>query len=124
MGDDLDRKVQLNLKKVREEGVIVSARIAIAAARGIVLTCDRFMLVEFGGHVELNRHWAYSLLHQMNFVQRKATTAKASMSSQTSIFVKREFLEDVVATVEIEEIPLPTASNPWTSQSTSLPKTF
>ena len=28
------------------------------------------------------------------------------MPSQTLIFVKREFLEDVVATVEMEEIPL------------------
>ena len=51
LGDDLDQKVQLYLKKVREGGGVVSARIAMAAARGIVLTCDRSMLVEFGGHV-------------------------------------------------------------------------
>ena len=34
-------ELQMYLKKVREGGVIVSARIAMAAARGIVLTCDR-----------------------------------------------------------------------------------
>ena len=54
LGDDLDWKVQLYLKKVREGRGVVSARIAMVAARGIVLTCDRSMLVEFGGHVELN----------------------------------------------------------------------
>ena len=102
MGDDLDWKVQLYLKKVREGGGVVSAQIAMAAARGIVLTCDRSMLVEFGGHVELNRHWAYSLLHQMNFVQRKVTTAKSKYAITDFDCVKREF---VVATVEMEEIP-------------------
>ena len=70
-------------EKVREGGGVVSARIAIAAARGIVLTCYRSLLVEFGGqvefgwHVELSKHWACSLLHRMKFVQRKITTAKS-----------------------------------------------
>ena len=63
------------------------------------------MLVEFGGHVELNRHWAYSLLHRMNFVQRKVTTAKSKYAITDFDCVKTEFLEDVVATVEMEEIP-------------------
>ena len=103
--DDLDRKVQLYLKKVREGGGVVSAWIAMAAARGIMLTCDRSMLTEFGGHVELNRPWAYSLLHRMNFVQRKVTTAKSKYAIADFDRVKTEFLEDLVATVEMEEIP-------------------
>ena len=37
LGEELDSKVQLYLKKVREGGGVVSARIAMAAARGIVL---------------------------------------------------------------------------------------
>ena len=77
----------------------------MAAARGIILTCDRSML-EFGGYVELNRHWAYSLLRRMNFVQRKVTTAKSKYAIADFNRLKTEFLEDVVATVEMEEIPL------------------
>ena len=73
----MDMKVQMYLKKVREGGGVVLTRIAMAAARGIVLTCDRSLLVKFGGHVELIKHWAYSLLHRMKFVQRKVTTAKS-----------------------------------------------
>ena len=61
--DNLDSKVQTYLKKVHEGGGVVSARIAMAAARGIVLTCDRSMLAKFGGHAHLSRHWAYSWLY-------------------------------------------------------------
>ena len=39
--------MQLYMKKVREGGGVLPARIVMAAARGIVLTCDRSMLVEF-----------------------------------------------------------------------------
>ena len=105
LGDDLDLKVQAYLKKVRKGGGVVSARIAMAAARGILLTCDRSMLAEFGGHVHLNRHWAYSLLHRMKFVQRKVTTAKSKHSIADFDKLKKQFLDDVVATVEMEEIP-------------------
>lgn len=42
----------------------------------------------------------------MNFFQRKATTTKSKYAIADVDCVKREFLEDVVATVEMEEIPL------------------
>ena len=74
---DLDQKVQLYLKKVRDAGGIVSAAIAVAAARSILVSCDRSKLAEFGGHIDLGRHWAYGLLDRMKFVRRKATTAKS-----------------------------------------------
>ena len=41
----LDKKVQMYLKKVRGGGGVISVRIAMAAARGIILTCDRSLLV-------------------------------------------------------------------------------
>ena len=56
LGEELDKKVQQYLLKVREGGGAVSAQIAIASARGILLHCDRSSLVEFGGHIQLNRH--------------------------------------------------------------------
>ena len=48
LGEELDAKVQMYLKKVREGGGVVSARIAVAAAKGILLTCDKSMLTEYG----------------------------------------------------------------------------
>ena len=82
LGEELDQKLQQYLLKVREGGGVVSARIAVASARGILLHSDCSSLVEFGGHVQLNRHWAYSLLLRMKFVKRKATTAKSKQSPE------------------------------------------
>ena len=75
LGAEVDSQTQLYLQKVRQQGGVVSSRIAMAAARGILMSTDKQRLVEFGRYV--NRHWAYSLLKWMKFVQRKATTAKS-----------------------------------------------
>jgi len=41
----------------------------------------------------------------MHFVQRKATTSKSKQSVEEFDLIRRAYLEDFVATVEIEEIP-------------------
>ncbi len=51
LGQDLDEKVQLYLRKVREGGGGISSMIVIAAAKGILLQCNRRMLVEYGGQL-------------------------------------------------------------------------
>ncbi len=104
LGEVLDKKVQQYLHRVRDGGGVVSARIAMAAARGILMAYNRSRLAEFGGDVEINRQWAYSLLQRMSFVKRKATTAKSKYSTANFAQVKKQFLADVVTTVEMEEI--------------------
>lgn len=104
LGEDLDKKVQLYLRNVRKGGGVVSSRIAMAAARGILISYDKYKLAEFGGPVLLNRHWAYSLLKRMKFVQRKATTAKSKYTGSDYLEVKKSFLNEVVTTVTMEEI--------------------
>ena len=105
IGEDLDQKVQLYLRKVREGGGAVSAWIATAAARGILRKCNRSMLAENGGPIQLNRHWAHSLLKRMKFVQRKATTSMSKHTMTNFKEQKRKFLSDIATTVEMEEIP-------------------
>ena len=80
----------------------MSSQIVIGAALGIVATLN---MKEFGGHIELNRHWALSLLHRMNFIQRKATTAKGKYSLENFAVKKAEFLDDLVTTVQMEDVP-------------------
>ena len=41
IGEELDKSVQAYLHKVRECGCVVTSRIAVAAARGIILHYDR-----------------------------------------------------------------------------------
>ena len=77
----------------------------LAAARGIVLQYDKTKLVEFGGHIELNRYWAHALLLGMKFVQRKATTAKSKEVIADFNELRKSFLAAVVATVSMEDIP-------------------
>ena len=55
--------------------------------------------------MELNSHWAYSLLRRMKFVKRKVTTSKNKHSCADLAQLKEQFLSDVVTTVEMEEIP-------------------
>ena len=77
----------------------------MAAARGILRKCNRSMLAENGGSIQLNRHWAHSLLKSMKFMQRKATTSMSKLTMTSFKERKREFLSDVATTVEMEEIP-------------------
>ena len=105
IGEDLDQKVQLYLRKVREGGGALSARTAMAAAQGILRKCNRSMLAENDGPIQLNKHWAHSLLKRIKFVQRKATTSMSKPTMTNFEEKKREFLSDVATTVEMEEIP-------------------
>jgi len=105
LGNDLDCLLQLYLKKIRSNGGPVTARIAMAAARGLLLAGNQHKLVENGGHINLNRHWAYSLFKRMNFVPRKPTTSKNKHTVKDFARVKKEFLQEVVTTVEMENIP-------------------
>ena len=105
LGERLDTMVQSYLRKVRNEGRAVTSHIACADARGIIVTIDKTRLQEFGGHINLNRHWAHSFLTHMGFVQRRATTAKSKYSLQNFTEKKTEFLTDLASTVEMKEIP-------------------
>ena len=77
----------------------------MAAAKGILLSCDRSELVDFGGHVQLNWHWTYSLLGYIKFIKRKVTIAKSKHSVSDLTGVKKAFPDEVVTMVEMEEIP-------------------
>ena len=105
LGDKLDKLLQMYIRKIRDGGGSVSTRIVVAAARGLLLSYDKIKLEEFGGSLRLNRHWAYSLLRRMKFVRRKATTSKSKYSDVNFSALKKSFLDNVVTTVLMEEIP-------------------
>ena len=105
LGERVDKQVQLYLKKIRDQGGIITASVVVAAARGILISCDHSKLVEFGGHIELNRHWAYRSLDRMKIVRRKATTSKSKHKPENFAKLKEAFLDDVLAVVSMEEVP-------------------
>ena len=80
LGEKVDRMLQVYLKKVQEAGGAVSSRIVIAAAKGLMMTVDQAKLAELGGYMSFSKSWAHSVLHQMGYVQQKATTSKSKMT--------------------------------------------
>ena len=103
--DSIDRKLQLYLKANRASGGPVTAGIAIAAARGLVLAENRNKLFEHDGHIKLDRSWAYSMFGRMGLVQRKPITSKSKVDWIDFATQKKAFLDDLLTTVEMEEIP-------------------
>ena len=93
-----------DLKAIRANEGQVTAGIAIAAARGLLLVENKSKLFEYGGHIKLNRLWAYALFNRMGMIQRKPTTSKSKMNMTDFAQRKKAFLNDLVAMVEIEEI--------------------
>ena len=73
-GDYIDKQLQLYVKKIRQQGGVVTASVVVAAAQVITMAYNHPQLAEFGGHVALTRTWVYYFLHRMKFIKRKATT--------------------------------------------------
>ena len=105
LGEELQRKIQLYLRAIRESGGAVNTAIGLGAARGIILKLNRTMLLENGGHVELTKTWARGLLGRMGYVKRKGTTSKSKNLVENFDDLKASFLEEVSTTVVMDEIP-------------------
>ena len=83
----------------------MTAGIAIAVTRGLLMAEHKNRLFENSGNIKLNRHWAYGFFKRMGYVQRKPTTAKRKFTVENFAAKKKGFLDDLVTTVEMEEIP-------------------
>ena len=97
-------QVRTYLTALRANGAVVNTAIAIGCAEGIVKSNDSNLLVSNGGHIVLSKHCAKHLLSRMGFVKRRAST-KAKISIQNFDEVKAQFLLDIKAGVEMDEIP-------------------
>ncbi|CAH1248589.1 POGZ [Branchiostoma lanceolatum] len=72
---DIDPVVQEFVRSTRKAGGPINRPVVMTGAKGIVLRRDRSLLTEYGGHIEITKTWANSLLVRMNFVRRNATKA-------------------------------------------------
>ena len=104
LGNELDEYVKTYLHFVREKGGVVNTAITIACAEGIIINHDSNLLTCNGGPISLTKDWGKYLLQRMGLVKRKATT-KAKVTVEHFENVKAQFLFDIKAIVEIEEVP-------------------
>lgn len=72
---DIDELVKDYIKQLRAAGGVTNTTIVMAAARGVILSRNRALLQEYGGHVTILKSWARSLLTRMNFVKLKGSSA-------------------------------------------------
>ena len=59
---ELEKDVQKYICVLHDAGAAISTSLTIAVAEGIMTAYDRTLLVQHGGHIELIRDWALSLL--------------------------------------------------------------
>ena len=69
LGENLDDKVKMFVKNLCASEGVVNTTIVFAAARGIVEAENRALLVENGGHLDISRDYAISLMRRMNLVK-------------------------------------------------------
>ena len=104
LGVDLDEAVQEYVRSLRMAGGVVNTLVVMAAAQGIIAARDISKLVSHGGHIEITKTWARSLLTRMGFVKRKCSTSGKIPLTQFER-VKEVFLADIAAEVVMKDIP-------------------
>ena len=103
LGEELDTEVKRYIRAVREGGGVINTAITMAAATAIVRKADRNLLAENGRSITITSNWAKSLLYRMNFVKRRGSST-AKMTVMNFEAVKEQFVLDVNAVVEMEDI--------------------
>ena len=104
LGEELDSLVQEFILNLRAASGVVNTTVVMGAAEGIISYGDASKLSSHGGHVNICKSWAQSLLRRMRFVKRKCSTSgKISMAQFDEC--KEIFLADVAAEVLINDIP-------------------
>ena len=70
LGKELDNDVQKYVKALRKAGTPINTAVILAAVEGIITAKDRTLLASNGGHIQLNKSWAKSIMERMNLVKR------------------------------------------------------
>ena len=103
--EEIDQKVMIMIKKMRESGAVINYSIITAVATGIVIANDRTLLKENGGRITLGIKWCESILKRLGYVKRKATTAKPLIAPDLIKEIGLTFYNDINEIVHAHAIP-------------------
>lgn len=92
LGDVLDKKVKRFVTTIRSSCEVVNTAIVKTAGRGVVLSVDRSLLRENGGHIDITSAWSL-FKSRMDFVKRKGTTSKKVLRVDNFDYEKTKFLQ-------------------------------
>ena len=112
--EEIDQKVMMMIKKMRESGAVISYSIITAVATGIIRANDRALLKENGVTITLGIKWCESISKRLGYVKRKATTARPLIAPGLIKEIGLTFYEIVHAhaipaemIINIDQTPLP-----------------
>ena len=104
LGVKLDNDLKTLIKAMRKAGTTINSAIVIGVGRGLLLKSKRELLDEYGGPIILTKEWAKSVLRRMGFTKRRANS-KSKVTVEDFIQLKIQFLLDIKACIEFEDIP-------------------
>ena len=104
LGEFLDNQVKEYIRSLREAGAVINSAIVMGVAEGIVKNDDSNKLMCNGGHISITKPWAKSVLNRLGYVKRRSSS-KAKVTVPEFEAYKSQFLYDVKAIMEMEEIP-------------------
>ena len=104
LGEELDKQVRAYVMSLQCNGAVVNTAIVMSCAEGIIKNHNSNLLASNGGHILLTKDWGKSILRRMGFVKCRAST-KAKVSIENFEEIKAQFLLDIKAIVEMEDIP-------------------
>ena len=61
ISEEIDQKVMIMIKKMRESGAVINYSIIMTVATGIIIANDRTLLKENGGTITLGIKWCESI---------------------------------------------------------------
>lgn len=93
-----------DIKAYRKAGTHVNVPVVLTAAERVIIAKNRSLLLKYGGHTELNRPWAVSILQWIGFVQRRGST-QTKVSDQQIIRTKYTYLSQISEMVKAHKIP-------------------
>lgn len=99
-----DGLVQRYVRELRKKGTPVNSAVVIGATRGIITHYDKTLLAENGGHVELTKDWAKSLMGRMGLTKRHATKGVKSLPTDFES-IKRSYIDRIDTIVKEDKIP-------------------
>ena len=106
LGRSLDEKLQEMIHSLRERQTAISSTVVAGLGQGLLLKHNKTLLNEYGGPLELNKSWAHSVLRQMGFTKRRATS-KSKLTVDNFGEVKEQYLIDIRSVMKMENIPDP-----------------
>ena len=112
----MDSEVKSYIQAVREGGGVITTSITMAVATAFIRKAVQNLLAENRGPITITKDWDKCLLFCMDFVERRGSST-AKMTVENFDGVKEQFVNDVTAIIEKEDIPQQLAFNWYQTDS-------